>query len=126
MPHLRIDVTHCCVERWSKFRRRSLGGLDELENLALACQRCNGYRYNFTRGIDPDSQAAVLLFNPRVDRWNDHLIWQKGGLVIRGKTAIGRATCTRLDLNDESHNDGAIVRAQSSWVKVDWHRREDW
>nr|WP_245927647.1 HNH endonuclease [Aphanothece hegewaldii] len=32
---------------------RSLGGSDELVNLALACQRCNRYRYNFVTGIDP-------------------------------------------------------------------------
>jgi 5-methylcytosine-specific restriction endonuclease McrA len=30
---------------------RSLNGSDDLNNLALACQRCNGYRYNFTSGI---------------------------------------------------------------------------
>lgn len=34
---------------------QSLGGSDNPDNLALACQRCNGYRYNFTTGIDPDT-----------------------------------------------------------------------
>ncbi|PZO42617.1 MAG: hypothetical protein DCF15_22810 [Phormidesmis priestleyi] len=43
---------------------RSLGGSDELENLALACHRCNIRRYNFTTGIDPQTNAIVPLFNP--------------------------------------------------------------
>ncbi|MBE9070902.1 HNH endonuclease [Leptolyngbya cf. ectocarpi LEGE 11479] len=34
---------------------RSLGGTDALDNLALACRRCNERRYNFIKGIDPES-----------------------------------------------------------------------
>lgn len=75
---------------------RSLGGADTIENLALACQRCNSYRYNFTEGIDPKSQLSVSIFNPRIDQWHEHFIWEQNGLIIRGKTPIGRATCDRL------------------------------
>lgn len=100
---------------------RSLGGSDELNNLALACQRCNGYRYNFTEGIDPNSLISVLLFNPRLDRWNDHFIWKNNGLIIKGKTPIVRATCDRLDFNDHKHNDGAIVTARRLWIRGGWH-----
>jgi hypothetical protein len=100
---------------------RSLGGSDALNNLALACQRCNGYRYNFTEGIDPKSLISVVLFNPRLDRWNDHFIWKNNGLIIKGKTPIGRATCDRLDFNDDKHNDGAIVTARRLWIRGGWH-----
>ncbi|MGG6296437.1 HNH endonuclease [Leptolyngbya sp. AN02str] len=100
---------------------RSLGGPDTFENLALACQRCNSYRYNFTEGTDPESQSIVLLFNPRLDVWNEHFAWEQGGLLIRGKTTIGRATCDRLDLNDQAHNDNAIVRARHFWIQGGWH-----
>ena len=100
---------------------RSLGGLDTLKNLALACQRCNRYRYNATEGIDPESQLLIRLFNPRLDQWNEHFTWIKGGLMIRGKTPMGRATCHRLDLNDQNHNEGAIVRARRLWIQGDWH-----
>ncbi|MEZ2275765.1 MAG: HNH endonuclease [Microcoleus sp.] len=31
---------------------KSLGGSDDIENLALACRRCNERHYNFTNGID--------------------------------------------------------------------------
>lgn len=44
---------------------RSLGGTDELNNLCLACRRCNERHYNFTTGIDPQTQEETLLFNPR-------------------------------------------------------------
>ncbi len=30
------------------------------------------------------------LFNPRQDEWDEHFAWE--GPVLRGKTAIGRAT----------------------------------
>ena len=100
---------------------RSKGGLDSLDNLALACQRCNAYRYNFTEGIDLIDQTSVTLFNPRIDIWNDHFVWKDEGLTIVGTTAKGRATCTRLDVNDEKHNDGAIVKARRLWMKGGWH-----
>jgi 5-methylcytosine-specific restriction endonuclease McrA len=44
---------------------QSLGGDDRLDNLALACRRCNERRYNFTTGIDPETQAEIPIFNPR-------------------------------------------------------------
>ncbi|MFE4105996.1 HNH endonuclease [Almyronema epifaneia] len=104
---------------------RSRGGADTFENLALACQRCNSYRYNFTEGTDPESQVSTQLFNPRLHHWNEHFAWEKGGLVIRGKTSIGRATCGRLDLNDQEHNDGAIVKARRFWIRGGWHPPSD-
>ncbi|MDB9529513.1 HNH endonuclease signature motif containing protein [Oscillatoria sp. CS-180] len=104
---------------------RSKRGLDTLDNLALACQRCNANRYNFTQGIDPESQAITDLFHPRLQIWVEHFIWEKGGLIIRGQTEIGRATCNRLDLNDAMHNEGAIVKARSLWMKGGWHPPSD-
>ena len=35
---------------------QSLGGSDELDNLALAYRRCNERRYNFTTGVDLETQ----------------------------------------------------------------------
>lgn len=57
---------------------QSRGGSDELDNLALACQRCNSYRYNFTEGIDPLTQQSITLFNPREQNWSDHfIVWSR-------------------------------------------------
>jgi HNH endonuclease len=100
---------------------RSLGGSNESDNLALACQRCNGHRYNFTTGIDPQSQTVVPLFNPRQQEWSDHFCWTQDGLEIVGLSSVGRATCDRLDLNDARQNDGFIRTARSFWVKGGWH-----
>lgn len=71
---------------------RSLGGTDDLENLALACHRCNTRRYNFTTGIDPKNNSIVSLFNPRMHLWNEHFIWSGDRLQIVGLSDIGRAT----------------------------------
>jgi hypothetical protein len=100
---------------------QSLGGDDSEDNLALACHRCNGRRYNFTDGIDPETKNPVALFNPRTDLWSDHFIWSADGQNILGITAIGRATLTRLDLNDEFHDDGSIQRARRLWIRGGWH-----
>jgi hypothetical protein len=100
---------------------KSLEGTDDLDNLALACQRCNAYRYNFTTGIDPETQEMFTVFNPRKQQWADHFIWIANGLRISGITPVGRATCSRLDLNDDQHNDGAIVKARQLWIKGGWH-----
>ena len=48
---------------------RSRGGTNVLENLALACRRCNERRYTFTTGRDPVTQQEVSLFHPVRERW---------------------------------------------------------
>ncbi|MGL4499784.1 MAG: HNH endonuclease [Planktothrix sp.] len=100
---------------------RSIGGSDELENLALACHRCNNNRYNFITGTDPETEQEVTLFNPRQQQWFDHFIWSADGLEIMGITATGRGTCDRLDLNDQYHNERAIIRARRLWIRAGWH-----
>jgi hypothetical protein len=100
---------------------RSLGGSDALSNLALACRRCNERRYNFTTGTDPETKQDAALFSPRLQQWADHFVWSLGGLKIVGVTATGRATCARLDLNDEFHNQGFIQESRQLWIQGGWH-----
>jgi hypothetical protein len=100
---------------------QSLGGTDSEENLALACHRCNGRRYNFTDGIDHETQVSTPLFNPRRDKWSEHFIWSADGQKIIGVTSIGRATIQRLDINDDWHDDGSIKRARRLWIRGGWH-----
>jgi len=78
---------------------QSLGGSDELDNLALACHRCNERHYNFTVGTDPNTQKQVPLFHPRQQQWSEHFIWTKDGTKIVGTTSTGRATSHRFDFN---------------------------
>ncbi len=100
---------------------QSLGGSDNVDNLALACRRCNERHYNFTVGIDPETQQEVLLFNPRQQQWSEHFIWTSDGMKIIGITPTGRATCNRLDLNDERRTDRFIQKSRRFWVQGSWH-----
>ena len=104
---------------------QSLGGSDDLDNLALACRRCNERRYNFTTGIDPETKAEVPLFNPRQQVWSEHFMWSADGLKIIGKTPSGRATCTRLDLNDERREEPFIQNARRQWTAAQLHPPTD-
>jgi hypothetical protein len=90
---------------------KSLGGSDAPDNLALACRRCNERRYNFLAGFDPETKTVVPLFNPRQQAWSEHFIWSVNGQTIIGVTPIGRATCKRLDLNDERYKEGDSIRS---------------
>lgn len=100
---------------------RSLAGSDEPDNLALACRRCNERRYNFTTGIDPQTQEEVPLFNPRQQKWSNHFSWTADGTKIVGITPTGRATCNRLDLNDEHHANRFIQTSRQIWTRVGLH-----
>jgi 5-methylcytosine-specific restriction endonuclease McrA len=50
----------------------SRGGKTISENLALACQTCNNYKYTKTEAPDPVTNQAVSLFHPRQMIWQDH------------------------------------------------------
>jgi 5-methylcytosine-specific restriction endonuclease McrA len=101
---------------------KSLGGSDEIDDLALACRRCNERRYNFVAGVDPETQAIVPLFNPRQQKWKEHFTWVENGLIIRGITSIGRATCIRLDLNDLRYSEEDSIRStRRFWLQTGLH-----
>lgn len=103
----------------------SVGGTDDINNLALACRRCNERHYNFVSGIDPETQQEVSLFNPRISQWSEHFIWTVDGTKIIGISAIGRTTCYRLDLNDERRNDHFIQSSRRLWKQGGWHPPKD-
>ncbi len=101
---------------------RSKDGTDDLKNLALACHRCNERRSNTTQSRDPQTETVVSLFNPRQHHWRDHFIWSADGTEIFGQSAIGRATCDRLDLNDQRYPlQDSIRKVRQMWAKARWH-----
>ncbi len=105
---------------------RSLGGSDEFENLALACIRCNQRRYNFVTGLDIETAAITPLFNPRQQDWSEHFMWSADGTRMIGTSQIGRATCDRLDLNDDRYKgEHPITEARALWIKAGWHPPSD-
>jgi hypothetical protein len=73
------------------------GGSNDPAGLALACDRCNAYKGPNLTSIDPETEAMVPLFHPRVDRWEDHFEARGGQLC--GKTPIGRAKVRLLNIN---------------------------
>ena len=106
--------------------RFTIGGSDELDNLALACRRCNERRYNFMDGLDSETQEVVPLFNPRQQNWSDHFIWIDEGTVVCGATPIGRATCSRLDMNDLRYPENDSIRAtRRFWLQTGLHPPSD-
>lgn len=77
----------------------SLGGETRFENLAYACNGCNGHKYNRTHARDPIDGDLVSLFNPRSEKWQEHFVWDTKGVSVIGITPSGRATVEALKLN---------------------------
>jgi hypothetical protein len=84
---------------------------DDPDNLCLSCPSCNLSKGTAVSAIDPDTGNLVSLFNPRYDRWKEHLEWIDDGTLIRGISATGRATIVRLKMNQDR-----IVRARRNWI----------
>lgn len=74
------------------------GGDDELNNLALACIRCNLGKSSNLAGIDKTTGEMIRLFNPRTDDWPAH--FSLSGALITGTTAIGRVSVDVLNMNE--------------------------
>ncbi|MBP9663831.1 MAG: HNH endonuclease [Pyrinomonadaceae bacterium] len=81
------------------------GGSSDLENLALACVFCNRNKGSDIAAAVPGTQRAILLHNPRTDRWADN--FRINGVVIEPLTECGEATVRILQMN---HNDRIIER----------------
>lgn len=88
-------------------------GTDDLSNLALACRSCNIYKADHLTGFDAVTQEETVLFNPRLDRWEDHFRVDRGSGDILSKTSIGRATVNRLKMNRE-----AQLAARLQWMRL--------
>jgi len=77
--------------------------LDDLNRLALACDRCKLFKGPNLSSIDPNSGEIVNLFNPRTDNWNDHFATLEAKIV--GLTPTGRAIAPLLNMNDSRRVD---------------------
>lgn len=95
---------------------RARGGTDEMNNLALACQGCNGFKYTDVDAIDPVTGVRVPLFHPRINSWQEHFTWSDDSTILIGLTSIGRATIEKMKLN----RDG-VVNLRRALVVIDAH-----
>ncbi len=101
------------VDRWKPVAK---GGADTEDNLCLACELCNQFKWTKTAAIDPETGKMVSLFNPRKQKWQEHFTWSGDGTKIVGITPVGRATVIALKLNS-----GVAVTVRRNWVRAGWH-----
>ena len=91
----------------------SLGGTDDVDNLALACPTCNYYKSNHLLGLNEEGLAGQPLFNPRKDQWDENFEFDRAKLKLKGKTAVGKGTINRLRMNDPMQ-----IEARTLWVEL--------
>ena len=90
----------------------SLGGSSDLDNLALSCGSCNVFKSDVVKTWGDETQSAVPLFNPRIDRWADHFSLDEESALLAGLTETGRAMVTLLRLNRPRH-----LNARRHWIQ---------
>lgn len=76
------------------YQPKTKGGSDDLENLIYSCIKCNAFKSDYWS----DDNAQPVLWNPRIELANLHLIEASDGLLYP-LTATGRFTIERLRLN---------------------------
>jgi len=81
---------------------RSRGGKTALDNLAFACQGCNGHKATKTVARDPATGEIVSLYDPHRQNWHEHFAWIDEFAVIVGLSPTGRATIEALRSNREN------------------------
>lgn len=79
------------------FHPKSKGGNDDLNNLIYCCIRCNQYKLDYWPN-DPDEP---VLFNPRVENFENHFIELDDGTIYPLTPAV-IFTIRRLRLNRPS------------------------
>lgn len=79
---------------------RQHGGETEINDLALACMRCNRYKGPNIGSFDPQTGKLVPFFNPRTQDWVKH--FKLDGIIIRPLTAEARVTVKIFHFNDEN------------------------
>ena len=76
---------------------RKHGGVTDLANLALSCERCSRAKGTDVGSVVGPERRFVRLFNPRIDTWHTH--FRLDGARIEPLTDIGEATVRLLRLN---------------------------
>jgi hypothetical protein len=74
------------------------GGPTQADNLCYACVFCNQAKGSDVGSIHRENGEFVRFFNPRTDRWADHLVLV--GSQVEGVTPIGAVTANILGFNN--------------------------
>lgn len=94
----------------------SAGGDESSDNLAYACDGCNGHKHAKTQALDPVTKDKVALFHPRNQNWSDHFKWNEEFTLVLGLTATGRATINALRMNR-----AGVVRLREALYELGLH-----
>ena len=95
---------------------RSSGGETVFENLCLAYPSCNRFKAVRKNTINPVTEVSTPFFNPQLQIWNEHFIWNEDASEIAGLTDIGRVTIEALKMNRVQ-----LIRVRKMWVKLGEH-----
>ncbi len=110
---IRESAGYCCEycrvtqgDRFSRFQIDHIvpikhGGSDDIENLCLACLKCNSFKGPNVAALDPVTGEATKLYNPRQQQWDDHFQVNPDA-TLTGTSPEGRATIIVLRINDVS------------------------
>ncbi len=90
----------------------SKGGIDDLENLVLACRSCNAYKAFHQMGLINEGDE-IPLYNPRVNTWDEHFLLNAETFEIEGLTDVGRGTINRLKYNSSEQ-----IPARALWIEM--------
>ena len=74
-------------------------GEDASGNLCLSCAPCNRHKGPEIAAVDPQTDEATKLFNPRQQNWREHFEI-KSDASLAGLTPEGRATVAVLRMNE--------------------------
>ncbi|HEY7153712.1 MAG TPA: HNH endonuclease signature motif containing protein [Gemmataceae bacterium] len=88
-------------------------GQDTDDNRCLACRSCNLHKSDHLTGLDPETGTEIHLFDPRQDSWADHFEVEADTGAILGRTATGRATTARMQMNSPPQ-----LAARQMWKRL--------
>ena len=88
-------------------------------NVALACLHCNAHKWAYSDGEDPVSGQRVAPFNPRTQRWEEHLQWSvHRSFASVGISTHGRTTVTRLQMSPPNL---VSIRCLGAALGISWN-----
>jgi hypothetical protein len=82
--------------------------------LALACPYCNLHKGPNIAGLDGETGRLTPLFNPRLDRWDEHFVWD--GTFVTAISVVGRATVMVLAMNDPRQIGARQAMLAAGWL----------
>jgi hypothetical protein len=113
---LQPEVFAFCSHEIDHIIAEKHGGETVEGNLALACKLCNTFKGSDIASVDPEGQEIIRLYQPRIDRWQDH--FQLANAELIPLTAIARTTIFLLRLNR-----GDRLEERRLWSRDDWRSR---